>query len=229
LPSRRCRVSVPSRRVAVSVVSASHRHRESVTSALPSRRRRVNLESRWRRVAVASFIACRRIGIASLSRVDLASRWRRLSILCCRRLVSRRRLVAVASASRRLSLTRCEVFASASLWHRLGIAPLQASRRRRVGVTDAKPSRRLSRCVGVKSFFACRHVGIASLSCTDLAKASLRHHRNVVIASPSCRRRIVAVKPSRYRPVPLRRRRVDHESRRRCLAVASVSRLFCVP
>ena len=200
-------------------MSASHRHHEAVTSAPPSRRRSLNLESHRRRVffwhAVASVSRRPRVTLASpLHLVLQASR------------------LAKASRCRRVgfaSLTRCEVFASASLWHRLGIAPLQASRRRRVGVTDAKPSRRLSRRFGVKSFFACRHVGIASLSCTDLAKTSLRHHRNVVIASPSCRRRIAAVKPSRYRPVLLRRRRVDHESRRRRLAVASVSRLFCVP
>ena len=158
----------------------------------------------------------------------MPSHWHRIA-------VTRRRHVGVASPSRVAGVSsregvslpprrlRVEKF---SRRHRLGIAPLQASRRRRVGVADAKSSHRLSRRVGVKSFFACRHVGIASLSRADLAKAPLRHHHNVVIASPSCRRRIAAVKLSRWRPMPSRRRRVNLESRRRRLAVASVSRLF---
>ena len=117
-PSRRFRVSVPSRRHRVAVI--------------------VDLESRWRRLAVTSFIACRRVGIASLSRVDLASRWRRLYVLC--RIVgiaspSRRRLVAVASASRRLRVAKFSRWRRvSSRWHRLGVAPLQASRCRCVGV-----------------------------------------------------------------------------------------------
>ena len=142
----------------------------------------------------------------------------------------------VPQASRLAKASHCRRVAYALRSFRVGVALASPRHRATAGFASPlcwrrrwKPSRRLSRRVGVKSFFACRHVGIASLSCTDLAKASLRHHRNVVIASPSCRRRIAAVKPSRCRPVPLRRRRVDHESRRRRLAVASVSRLFCVP
>ena len=151
-----------------------------------------------RHVGVASpFRSCLRVGIAS-----------------------RRRLVVVASASRRLRVAKFSRWRHvSSRWHRLGVAPLQASRCRCGGVAAAKPSRRLSRLVGVKPFFACHRVGIALLTRADLAKASLRQHRNVVIASPSCRCRIAAVKPSRWRPVPSRRRRIDLESRRRRLAV----------
>jgi hypothetical protein len=216
-------------------VSASHRRREAVTSAPPSRA----IASPSRKPSIAlesprltSLLASHRVavsrrprdGVASPTRslananvrhrFDLVSRWRRLSV------ASRWHRVAVAKASRcRRVGYALQSFRDGQrrVYRRVGIASASPCCRRRVPVVSAPP-------------LQSRRVGLAVASATRLFCVPSHRNRVAVLR----RLRVVIAKTLlRHRPITSRRHRVAvtivSESHRCCEAVTLASRAIASP